>query len=253
MKNDENAEKYKSAVGKPNEYVERKCVFYGHEFYIDERVFIPQFFSEQLITYAIRHIPKKSTIVDVGTGCGNIAIALAKAMPKSKIYAADIDQNALEVAKTNIKKHNVENVFIARSNYVDEINIDSPTAIVACLPYGSSTLALIYSDLEAAKESIISSLLKKNYSRSDAEICAHSALKMIVHMPQDTVFHRRGNKRMSSYKELFSSILNKKWTTVLLFETQGINMDEIDEAIPDHLKRKHTVLTSQYTITKVLF
>jgi release factor glutamine methyltransferase len=48
---------------------------------------------------------RKITIMDIGTGSGNIAVSLAKNLSNVEIYASDISQEALEVAKENVQRH----------------------------------------------------------------------------------------------------------------------------------------------------
>lgn len=106
--------------GIPIPYLTHSKEFYGLDFFIDKRVMIPRPETELLIEevvkytrliyhklYAISHKP--ITIADIGTGSGCIAIALAKYLPKVKIYATDISEKALAVAKINAKRQKVLN------------------------------------------------------------------------------------------------------------------------------------------------
>lgn len=87
---------------------------------------------------------KRITILDLGTGAGNIAISIAKNAPQVKIIATDISQKALKVAKQNARLHNVENkITFIQSNLLDNLHYDTlvyhsennPDIIVTNLPY----------------------------------------------------------------------------------------------------------------------
>ncbi len=80
--------------------------FYGLDFIVNKDVLIPRPETEELVDLA-----KGKIIVDVGTGCGNIAIAIAKKLPQSKVIATDISKKALDVARENAKKNKVKVEF----------------------------------------------------------------------------------------------------------------------------------------------
>ena len=123
--------------------------FYGRDFYIDENVLTPRPETEQVIDGVLKLcgkpiLPgvkpeepavdsKNLTILDVGTGSGCIAITLSLELPEANIYASDISEKALKIAKKNAKTHNAKINFIS-SNLLENINI-APDIIVANLPY----------------------------------------------------------------------------------------------------------------------
>jgi len=96
--------------GIPSAYITGVREFYGLEFYVDENVLIPRPETELLVEKAIEisRNYEAPIIVDIGTGCGNIAISLAINLPRAKIYATDIAQQALNTARRNCERHNVE-------------------------------------------------------------------------------------------------------------------------------------------------
>ena len=97
------------ANGKPLQYITHTQEFYGLDFYVDENVLIPQPDTERLVEEIIHFStedPKSYQILDICTGSGAIAIALAKHM-EAKIMATDISPEALEIAKKNAQKHAV--------------------------------------------------------------------------------------------------------------------------------------------------
>ncbi len=72
----------------PIEYILNIAEFYGLELYVDNRVLIPRIDTENLVTHTLKYIKNRNntkfTIIDVGTGSGCIAIALAKNLDKKK-------------------------------------------------------------------------------------------------------------------------------------------------------------------------
>ena len=123
----------------PTAYILQGCEFYGIDFYVDYRTFIPrpetELLVEEAIEFAHRFSGKQFTIADIGTGNGAIAISLALAFPQAKIYATDISASALQVAEINRRRHGVDSrVEFLQGNLLEPLpqRVD---IIVANLPY----------------------------------------------------------------------------------------------------------------------
>ncbi len=125
----------------PAAYILGQCEFYGIDFYIDCHTFIPRPETELLVEKAVELAQRISqqgeqiTIADIGTGCGAIAVSLALALPKAKIYATDVSAAALQVAEINCRSHGVNSrVKILQGNLLE--SLPQPVdMIVANLPY----------------------------------------------------------------------------------------------------------------------
>jgi release factor glutamine methyltransferase len=101
----------KLEAGEPLPYVLGKWEFFGLEFDITEDVLIPRPETELLVEKAITWLqahPEKRSITDIGTGSGAIAVSIAKHIPGARILATDISPAALQVAKHNAEKFNVQ-------------------------------------------------------------------------------------------------------------------------------------------------
>jgi release factor glutamine methyltransferase len=107
------------ARGFPAQYITGHQEFWGMDFIVTPAVLIPRPETEHLIE-TVLHLAEKNNgarasspgsfprIVDVGTGSGCIALALAKELPQADIHATDISSDALEVARVNAARHQLE-------------------------------------------------------------------------------------------------------------------------------------------------
>ena len=90
---------------KPLQYVLGNVNFYGNKFYVDERVLIPRFETEELVENTIKYINRFFTepvdIIDLGCGSGVIGLTLEKKVSTKTVDLVDISSSALEVAQKN--------------------------------------------------------------------------------------------------------------------------------------------------------
>jgi release factor glutamine methyltransferase len=93
--------------GEPVQYIVNEAYFHALPFYVDESVLIPRPETEQLVEIVATELSsrERATLVDLGTGSGCIAITLQKKFPEAEVWATDIAENALDVAKENAKRH----------------------------------------------------------------------------------------------------------------------------------------------------
>jgi release factor glutamine methyltransferase len=123
--------------GEPAAYITGHREFYRLDFYVDPSVLIPRPESELLVEKALQlaqHRPL-TTIAEIGTGCGAIAISLALNLPQSKIYATDISAAALGIAQVNCQRHGVtDRVHLLLGDMLKPVP-EPADLIVANLPY----------------------------------------------------------------------------------------------------------------------
>ncbi|MDH5695076.1 MAG: peptide chain release factor N(5)-glutamine methyltransferase [Dehalococcoidia bacterium] len=134
--------------GEPTAYITGHREFYGLDFHVDRHVLIPRPESELLVETALSLAQNRplSTIAEIGTGCGAIAISLALSLPEVKIYATDMSAAALKVALLNCQKHGVVNrIHLLPGSMLDPVP-EPVDLIIANLPYvKESELALMNS------------------------------------------------------------------------------------------------------------
>ena len=98
------------AKGEPVQYVLGGEEFCGREFLVRPGVLIPRPETQQLVRLVEQNVPSGSTVLDIGTGSGCIAITLA--LDGYKVTALDISDEALEVAKQNAERLGAEVEFV---------------------------------------------------------------------------------------------------------------------------------------------
>lgn len=111
----------------PLQYILKNTEFMGLELLLEEGVFIPRPETELLVEKVLENIKsmdkKRVNILELGTGCGNIAISLTKNASGCKIIASDIYDKALKIATKNARLHEVKkNIKFIKSNYFDKIS-----------------------------------------------------------------------------------------------------------------------------------
>lgn len=140
--------------GEPVAYILGRKEFCGLEFIVNRNVLIPRPETELLVDLAIKKILNTKyrildTIIDIGTGSGNIIISIVKNIPakirkKMNFLATDISPKAIEIAKKNARKHKVDKrIKFIRSNLLEfalQRKLRGNIMIVANLPYVSRNL-----------------------------------------------------------------------------------------------------------------
>ena len=133
--------RYRTAVerrarGEPVAYLRGFKEFYGLRFAVDPRVLIPRPETEVLVDAAREFIAgRRLVLVDVGTGCGAIAVALAASERSLRVIGTDTSHGALEVAKTNAVSNRVAGrVDFRLGDLLDPI-VERVDVVCANLPY----------------------------------------------------------------------------------------------------------------------
>ena len=122
------------AAHKPAQYIIGQADFYGMQLKVDERVLIPRPETEELVELILVENPETNlSVLDIGTGSGAIALTLAKNRPNWLVTAADISQDALDVANENAKNQNLQ-IFLKKSDCFTEIS-EKYDIIVSNPPY----------------------------------------------------------------------------------------------------------------------
>lgn len=112
-------------TGMPVQHIIGTAPFYGRDFHVNPAVLIPRFDTEMVIEQTLHRLQKHPTpsdliVVDVGTGSGIIAVTLKLEMPDLTVYATDISEEALEVAKQNAVKFGADIQFL-QGNFLEPI------------------------------------------------------------------------------------------------------------------------------------
>lgn len=141
-------EKFRNLIARrrrhePVAYIIGKKGFFGLEFKVSPAVLIPRQETEMLAEEAMREFQssnfKFQNIIDVGTGSGAIAVALAKNLPNAKIIATDVSAEALKIAKQNAKINGAAGkIKFIKTGFLPPpkiANYKLPAIIVANLPY----------------------------------------------------------------------------------------------------------------------
>lgn len=124
----------------PIQYIVGDTYFYGLRFQVNQYVLIPRPETEELVDWIVKDCEnyskeKRLKILDIGTGSGCIAVSLAKHLPQAEIFAMDVSEKALEIAKLNAE-HNQAQVRFMLANVLElEVLKNDFDIIVSNPPY----------------------------------------------------------------------------------------------------------------------
>jgi release factor glutamine methyltransferase len=121
----------------PTSYITGFAGFMYFEFKVNKDVLIPRCETEILVEHILKLASQenKSSVLDLCTGCGCIAVSLAKLGNFKNIVASDINVNALGIAKENAKINSVDNINFLESNIFDGIGNTKFDIIASNPPY----------------------------------------------------------------------------------------------------------------------
>jgi release factor glutamine methyltransferase len=131
----------RAGAGEPIPYLTGRTQFYGLELIVSPAVLIPRPETEHLVELALDwmrvdyRLSAPPHIVDVGTGSGCIALALASQLPEARIEATDVSEAALEIAKENARTLGYDSrIDFHLGSFLEPI-LGEPNLIAANLPY----------------------------------------------------------------------------------------------------------------------
>jgi len=128
-------------TGIPAQYITGHQEFWGMDLMVSPAVLIPRPETEHVVETVLGHVgrmpsPAKPKIVDVGTGSGCIALALAKELPHVEIHATDISSAALEVARANAARTQlVDRIHFHEGDLLSGFDSESFDFVVSNPPY----------------------------------------------------------------------------------------------------------------------
>lgn len=122
--------------GEPIAYIIGEREFWSLPLYVSPATLIPRPDTECIVEQALSRLTEqKNQILDLGTGTGAIALALASEMPQSQVIGVDFNPDAVALAQRNQQRLNISNVKFIQSNWFSSLSIQQFDMIISNPPY----------------------------------------------------------------------------------------------------------------------
>ena len=130
----------KRSEGYPVAYLTKQKEFWRHILLVNENILIPRSETELLVEKSLELISLHSLkeVLELGTGSGAIAIAIASEKPEINIRATDINNNVLKISKRNAESYKIKNIKFIKSDWFTNIDANNYDLIVSNPPYISN-------------------------------------------------------------------------------------------------------------------
>ena len=123
--------------GEPIAYIVGQREFFGLPFRVTPAVLIPRPDTELIVELALERLPAQARMLDMGTGSGAIAVAVAHTRPDAQVTALDVSEDALAVARSNAEANGARVRFV-RSDWFAALAGESFELVVSNPPYIAS-------------------------------------------------------------------------------------------------------------------
>ena len=123
--------------GEPVAYITGVKEFWSMPLRVSPEVLIPRPDTELLVEKALERIPDEEDVrvLDLGTGCGNVAFAIARERPRAFVTGIDLSPDALRIARLNQRALDADNVEFLESNWFDAVRGQKFDVVVSNPPY----------------------------------------------------------------------------------------------------------------------
>jgi release factor glutamine methyltransferase len=123
--------------GEPIAYIQQQKEFWSLPLKVSPGILIPRPETELIIEIALELLTDKDcpNILDLGTGSGCIALALAKEKPRATITACDNSSTCIDIAKTNAENLAIDNINFITSNWFESLEINNFDMVISNPPY----------------------------------------------------------------------------------------------------------------------
>lgn len=163
-------------------------------------------------------IDNGSSVLDVGTDHAYLPIFLSQNKKCKSIIASDVSNNALKIAKDNLKKYHIDDVKLILSNGLENINEDYDTIVLAGM--GTSTIIKILENKKLPNTLIISSNNDLYKLRKFMNKIKYKIKEEIVILENnkyyDIIKYQKGNEKLSYFKKMYGKSNDKKYYKYLL-------------------------------------
>ena len=196
------------AIGTPVAYIIGKCCFWDLDLLISKDVLVPRADTEILIEQVLQYYPDKNknlNILDLGTGSGAIGLSLASEYKNANITATDISIKALDIAKKNAIKNNINNINFLSGKWYEAVDLDNNflnkfDIICSNPPYIDSKDTDICKSVKEFEPNI--ALFSEDNGLSDIKIIINQASKYLKQ--EGLVFVEHGYSQANNVREIFN-------------------------------------------------